>query len=68
MHQKLDLLGEQRSAGVGLSDKKPIAHSALVAAQQDELLATGMGHCTYQTIHLKVGKLHWELGIVVLKL
>jgi hypothetical protein len=43
MHQKLDLLEERRSAGVGLSDKKPAAHSAWAAAQLDKLPATRDG-------------------------
>jgi hypothetical protein len=43
MHQKLDLIEVRHSAGVGLPDEKPTAHSAWGAAQLDELPAAGDG-------------------------
>jgi hypothetical protein len=69
MHQKLDLLEERRSAGVGLSDKKPAAHSAWAAAQLDKLpAARDVGQWKSRTLRLKVRTLHWELETLVLKL
>jgi hypothetical protein len=43
MHQKLDHPMDRCSAGAGLPDEKPSAHSTWAAAQLDELPTAGDG-------------------------
>jgi hypothetical protein len=53
MHQKLELLEGWQSAGVRLSDEKPVVHSSGATAQLDELPATGDGTLDIQDVASK---------------